>query len=67
MNMLILFQGPTSVTVEIHLLDTNDNSPAFLPSEYLSFYFMSQFRSCVSKLHHYVKQIGKGGNQAKFT
>lgn len=63
MNKCILFQGPTSVTVEIHLLDTNDNSPAFLPSEY----FMSQSRSCVSKLHHYVRQIGKGGNQAKFT
>ena len=29
----VLLQSPTSVTVEIHLLDTNDNSPAFLPSE----------------------------------
>lgn len=30
-----VFQGPSRVTVEIHLLDTNDNSPAFLPSKHL--------------------------------
>ena len=28
---------PSSVKVEIHLLDTNDNSPVFIPSEWLQF------------------------------
>ena len=31
--IIALFQEPSSVTVEIHLLDTNDNSPVFLPSK----------------------------------
>ena len=35
-HTISLFQTHTSVKVEIHLLDTNDNSPAFLPSKFLT-------------------------------